>query len=219
MEKITYPIRINKYLAQKGHATRTGADEMIEKGFVTIKKANKKKLRYFAYNKAVGIVSSAPQKGETDILHETRFPTLVFPIGRLDKDSDGLIIMTNDGRITDRLLNPAREHDKEYIVTVEKPITPDFEKKMAKGVKISSAGEKYLTKPAQVKILSTKKFSIILTEGKKRQIRRMCETLKNPVKTLTRIRIMNIEMGKLKQGEFREIAGKELEQFFKLLGL
>ncbi len=233
-----FPIRINKYLAEKGYSTRTGADELISAGKVKIngKKAvlgmkvmekdivivdgtSKKAYVYYAYNKPAGIITNAPQKGEVDIIHYTRFPHKVFPIGRLDKDSDGLIIMTNDGRITDRLLNPEKVHEKEYTVTVDKPITPEFETKMKKGVKIISQGEKYTTKPAKVKILSTKKFSIVLTEGKKRQIRRMCEALGQQVQTLTRVRIMNILLGSLKPGAYLEITDRNLSDFLKLLKL
>lgn len=232
----SYPIRINKYLASHNYATRTGADELIKKGFVTIngrravlgdkvneddkvevsKKAPKDNYVYYAYNKSMGI-STNPDEGSKDILKVTKFPTRVFPVGRLDKDSHGLIIMTNDGRVTDRLLSPKYVHEKEYIVRVQPALSDKFLELMANGVKFDG----FVSKKCKIWRRGTSKdtFHIILTEGKKRQIRRMCEALHHKVIDLRRIRIMNIELGKLPFGGYEEIKGKELDTLLKSLNL
>ena len=231
---LKYPIRINKYLAQKNYATRTGADELIKKGFVFIngKKAilgdkvnendkievkntvPKKEYIYYAYNKPVG-VSTNPEVGVKDILKVTKFPTPVFPLGRLDKDSHGLIIMTDDGRVTDRLLSPKYLHEKEYVVKTERQFTDNFLNNLRNGVRFDGI----VTRKCQAKRINKNTFNIILTEGKKRQIRRMCETLHHKVIDLKRIRIMNIQLGKIPENNFRKIEDKELEEFLKLLKL
>lgn len=227
-----FPMRINKYLAREGFSTRRGADELIEKGFVTINnvkaqlgsKVNEgdevevtqtgrpKKYYYYAYHKPVGVVTHSPQVGEKDVLKASGLKN-VFPIGRLDKDSHGLMILTNDGRITDKLLNPAGAHEKEYIVTTVNPLRPSFKENMEKGVDIGEI----LTKPCKVKVISEKVFSIVLTEGKRHQIRRMCEAMHNDVKHLERIRIMNIRLGNLAPNSFRKIEERELETFLASL--
>lgn len=232
--KINYPIRINKYLALNNYSTRKGADEMIKKGLVFIngKKAllgsiidkediilvkddkNKEKLFYYAYNKKTGI-STNKDVGSKSILDVTKFPAKVFPVGRLDKDSHGLIIMTNDGRITDKLLSPRFSHEKEYVVKVEPNFSDKFIELMSNGVHFDG----YLSKKCKVERKSKNSFYIILTEGKKRQIRRMCEALHHKVLDLKRIRIMNIFLGNIKEGEYRLIDGKELEIFLELLKL
>jgi len=232
-----YPIRINKYLALKNYATRKGADELIKKGYVFINdrkailgdqvyrdedvtvsdKAPKKDYIYYAYNKAVGI-STNPEVKSKDILMVTKFKEKVFPIGRLDKDSRGLIIMTNDGRVTDRLLAPQYVHEKEYVVKVEPNFTDKFLELMASGVHF----DKFISKKCKVWRHTSKSkdtFNIILTEGKKRQIRRMCEALHHKVINLKRIRIMNIELGNLNEGEYRAINGAELDTLLKSLQL
>lgn len=234
MEKPIFPMRINKFLALNGHSTRRGADELIIKKKVFINgrfavlgdKVNEtdevtvqtrgriKKLLYFAYNKPKGIITHSPGRGEKDIKHSISIKG-VFPIGRLDKDSHGLIILSNDGRITDRLLNPDRQHEKEYLVRTVSKLHPSFKENMEKGVNIDS----YLTKPCQVKILNDHFFSIILSEGKNRQIRRMVSTFHNEVVDLQRVKIMNIDLGKLPVGSYRAIEGKELEDFLGDLGL
>jgi 23S rRNA pseudouridine2604 synthase len=141
----------------------------------------------------------------------------VFPVGRLDKDSHGLIIVTNDGRVTDRLLSPKYVHEKEYTVKVEKPFSDTFLTMLGNGVHF----DKFISKKCKTWRMGKSKdtFHIILTEGKKRQIRRMCEALHHNVINLKRIRVMNIELGKLPPGEFREIKGKELETFLTSLNL
>ena len=218
-----FPMRINKYLALKNHATRRGADELIKKNLVLINgrfavlgdkvneednvevRANKKAkvYEYYAYNKPIGM--------QTEAINISG----LFPIGRLDKDSHGLIILTNDGRITDRLLNPKHVHDKEYVVETKEKLRSNFKEKMEAGVQI----ENEQTEPCKVKILGDKKFSVILTEGKKHQIRRMCSALFTEVEDLERIRIINIALGKLAPNQTRKIEGEELKTFLKSLGL
>ncbi|MEK7586067.1 MAG: pseudouridine synthase [Patescibacteria group bacterium] len=239
-KNIAYPIRINRYLALHAFATRTGADLLIKKGFVTIngkkailgdqvkegdavevsKKAPKDNYVYYAYNKAIGI-STNPDKGSKDILQATRFPVRVFPIGRLDKDSHGLIIMTNDGRVTDRLLSPKYIHEKEYVVKVEPAFSDKFVELLGNGVKFDGfISQKCKVWPASAGGRKSKDtFHIILTEGKKRQIRRMCEALHHNVMDLKRIRIMNIELCKIPLGGFEEIKGEELDILLKSLQL
>lgn len=229
--ELAYPMRINKYLAHKNYCTRREADTLITAGKVLINgkpaqlgdKVNEndkvevrfrtKKYRYFAYNKPRGVITHSPEEGETDI--RQNIPLVgVFPVGRLDKDSNGLIILTDDGRITDKLLNPDYEHDKEYIVSTKEQLPPNLAARFEKGVNI----EGYHTKPAVARVLGPKKFSITLTEGKKHQIRRMCSAVGLVVDTLQRTRIMNIRLSGLKEGEFRPMLGQELATFLKSLG-
>lgn len=227
-------MRINKYLAHKGYATRTGADALIsgkkvylngelavlgakveESDTVEVRDNKKpKEYVYYAYHKPVGIITHSPQKGEKDIKDSIPLSS-VFPVGRLDKDSSGLLILTNDGRITDRLLNPEYDHDKEYVVTVRKPLANNWKTRMERGVQI----EDYLTRECSVRIIDARTFSITLTEGKKHQIRRMCAALGNDVETLTRVRIMNIELGNTPVGTYRRLSGDELKTFLSKLGL
>src|SRR3989344_5083378 len=216
-----YPMRINKYLALKKISTRRGADELIkqkkvfingkpavlgskvnEVDKVEVKGAEQKEYKYFAYNKPVSIETTSPKEG-------------LFPLGRLDKASHGLLILTNDGRITDTLLNPKYFHEKEYIVRTSNKLRSSFKKKMEAGVNI----EGYLTKKCKVKILTDFAFRVILTEGKKHQIRRMCSALFQEVADLKRERIMNIKLGILKPSALREIKGEELRLFLTSLGL
>lgn len=232
--KITYPIRINKYLATLSYSTRKGADELIKKGLVFIngKKAilgdqiekdddvlvkkdiNQKELVYYAYNKKIGTSTNKDSKSKS-ILDVTKFPTKVFPIGRLDKDSHGLIIMTNDGRVTDKLLSPRFKHEKEYMVKVEPNFSDKFIELMSNGVHFDG----YISKKCKVIRKNKNTFFITLTEGKKRQIRRMAEALHHKVIDLKRIRVMNINIGNIKEGEYRPILGLELKLFLDLLGI
>lgn len=225
-------MRINKYLAHKNYCTRREADSLVTAGKVLINgkpaklgdkvrendtvevKFRAKKYRYFAYNKPRGVITHSPEEGEIDIRQSVPLVG-VFPVGRLDKDSSGLIILTDDGRITDKLLHPERSHDKEYVVTTKEELPEHFARKMGSGVPI----EGYVTKPAHVKVLSPKKFTVTLTEGKKHQIRRMCAALGLAVNTLERVRIMNIHLAGLRAGEFRPIVGQELAAFLKSLGV
>jgi 23S rRNA pseudouridine2604 synthase len=233
-----FPMRINKYLAHQGIASRREADVLVETGKVLINGVRAKngdqvaesdevKLlgttktkSYLAYYKGRGIITHSPNEKEVDIaqrLAKDYGITHVSPIGRLDKDSEGLMILSNDGRITGPLLDPESDHEKEYEVSVDKAIGGMFIKAMTAGVDI----EGYRTKPAVVKAHKTndKKFTIILTEGKKHQIRRMCAALGYQIQTLKRVRIMNIKLDKLKPNQYRKIAGEELKDFLKELGL
>ncbi len=224
-------MRINKYLAAKKYCTRRGADELIRKGRVLINgkpavlgdkikekdvvevKWRQTKYRYFAYNKPRGVITHSPQ-GEEKEIAEIIPVQGVFPVGRLDKDSYGLIILTDDGRITDPLLNPEYAHEKEYeVVTLDK-LPSNFKRRMEGGVDIGG----YTTKPCVVTVLGSKKFSIVLTEGKKHQIRRMCGALGQSAIMLQRKRILNIKLGGLKPCEYRPIEGAELDAFLKGLG-
>ena len=231
-------MRINKYLAHEGIASRREADVLVEAGRVKIsgKRAKNgdqvnetdkvevsgatKPKSYLAYYKGRGIITHSPSEREVDIatkLAKDYGITHVSPVGRLDKDSEGLMILSNDGRITGPLLDPEADHEKEYEVTVDKPINPMFVRAMAAGVEI----ERYRTKRAKVTAHKTnaKKFTIILTEGKKHQIRRMCAALGYQVQDLKRVRITNIKLDKLKPNQYRKIVGAELEIFLKELGV
>jgi 23S rRNA pseudouridine2604 synthase len=195
-------------------------DKVNEDDEVRVKntKGAKKVRLYFAYNKPRGVITHSPGDDDTDIREEvSKFPELrgTFPVGRLDKDSYGLIILTNDGRITDRLLNPKYVHEKEYIVKTKEHLREGFAKRMEAGVAI----EGYQTKPCIVRIVNENTFSITLTEGKKHQIRRMVVAMRNEVLELKRVRIMNVTLGKMKEGAFRTIEGEELELFVKSLGM
>lgn len=215
-------MRINKYLADQGYTTRRGADELItrrkvlingrvavlgdkvaEGDVVEVKDTGKQKeYKYFAYYKPKGETTHSPLKG-------------TFYVGRLDKDSHGLIILTNDGRVTDRLLNPDKEHSKEYLVTTVQNLRPSFKKNMEQGVDIGD----YVTKKCRVEVIGPRTFKIILTEGKKHQIRRMCATLHLDVADLKRIKVMNISLGNLKPKLSRPLTEQEQELFLKKLGL
>lgn len=227
-------MRINKYLKEKGFSTRRGADELIAKGAVLIngKKARlgddvtakdeitllgdrsgirEEKLYYIAYNKPIGILTNKDEAAGKDILSATTFRNdagkdiRVFPVGRLDKDSYGLILLTNDGRVTDKLLSPRFLHEKEYLVTTDRPFNDFFLAKLAAGIRIDGS----VTRKAKTERVSPNSFKIILTEGKKRQIRRMCEALHLDVVDLCRVRIMNIQLAKLKPGEYRHLSKDE----------
>lgn len=235
VQKEIYPMRINKYLAHKGVATRTGVDDLIkhskvlingkvaklgdkvlEKDLVEVRGVHtKKKFVYYAYNKPKGLVSTNPQNKEKDILDSISLPVKVFPVGRIDKESHGLMILTNDGRVTDRLLNPIYNHEKEYTVEVDRRFTPAFLKHMQDGVDLSDGK----TNKAKVEKKDEKTFKITLTEGRNRQIRRMTEKLGYTVKDLERIRVQNIELRKMALNSHREITGKEKEEFLKSLDL
>ncbi len=234
-EEPVYPMRINKYLALHNYATRRGGDELVEQKKVFINgrlavlgdKVHKddvvevklgrggvKKYEYYLYHKPVGVITHSPQKGEQDVLEASGLKD-VFPVGRLDKDSHGLLILTNDGRVTDRLLNPNHVHEKEYVVKTREKLRPNFKEKMEAGVQI----EDEKTQPCKIQILGEKLFRVTLTEGKKHQIRRMCVALFNDVVELERVRIGTLTKGTLKPGQYRKLEGEELEKFLKSLGL
>ncbi len=236
---LSFPMRINKYLSHTGHATRLGADVLIKEGKVFINgrravlgdkvehddvvevKGGAKRTAayvYVAYHKPRGVITHSPQEDEEDIKEATRtIPELAgtFPIGRLDKDSSGLIILTNDGRVTDRMLNPEYEHEKQYVVRTVRPLRTSFKEHMEVGVVI----EGYHTKPCKVQIMGEKVFRITLTEGKKHQIRRMVVAMHNEVRDLERTSIMNVTLGKLPRSAWRKIEGAELKTFLVSLGL
>lgn len=236
--------RINKYLADKGICSRREADALIKAGLVFIngKRAElgdkvgdsdkvevkstsptgsgkAKNLVYIAYNKPIGIVTHTPRENEEDILNiidiEPEIKRELFPVGRLDKASHGLIILTNDGRVTNPLLNPEAKHEKEYLVKTAEPLKDRHIRKLGSGVNI----EGYMTKPAKIKQMGQSQFSITLSEGKRHQIRRMCAAMGLTVIDLERIRIMNIRLGKLQEGQYRYIEGGELSKFLSSLDL
>ncbi len=229
--------RINKYLSEVGYCSRRRADRLIEEGKVTIngkipkigskvedgdqveiegqiiEKSRKKKFVYLAFNKPVGIVCTTDRGVEPDnIIDFIKYPKRIFPIGRLDKSSEGLIFLTNDGDIVNKILRARNNHEKEYIVSVNRPINKEFIQKMSNGVEILDT----ITKNCFVKQLSEKKFKIILTQGLNRQIRRMCESLGYRVQKLKRVRIMNIKLD-IPSGKYREFTKKELSELNKLL--
>ncbi len=234
---IEYPIRINRYLHLMGICSRRAADRLIEQNEVSINgkiavlgqkisKSDKvslgkeaKKLqgsyKYYIYNKPVGVVSHNPQLGEKSAVNDANLPPDFAPVGRLDKASSGLMLLTNDGRIVDKLLNPKFTHDKEYFVKLDKPIKNFHIKIMQNGVDI----EGYKTLPAEVMRITDKEIAIVLTEGKKHQIRRMCAALGYQVTSLKRVRIMNLELGGLSNSEARELTDTEITTLLKSIGM
>ncbi|HZG11207.1 MAG TPA: 23S rRNA pseudouridine(2604) synthase RluF [Kurthia gibsonii] len=228
-------MRINKYISESGKTSRRGADKLITEGRVKIngKRATigsqvepgdevevdgnivrvARNNVYIALNKPVGITSTTEKGVKGNIVDLVNHPLRIFNIGRLDKDSEGLILMTNDGDIVNEILRSENRHEKEYIVSVDRPITPEFLKKMSEGVKILGT----TTLPCEVVQLSKYDFKIILTQGLNRQIRRMCAELGYEVYRLQRIRIMNIELGKLPPGQWRDLSKKEQTQLFREL--
>lgn len=222
--------RINKFLSEVGYCSRREADKLIEAGRVTINgvvpemgtkiapgdvvhidgeeiKNNKESFVYLAFNKPVGIVCTTDTSVEKDnIIDFLNYPKRVFPIGRLDKPSEGLILLTDDGDIVNKILRASNNHEKEYIVKVDKPISQTFIERMSGGIPLADLNK--VTKKCKVEKLSTYQFKIILTQGLNRQIRRMCEYLTYEVETLKRIRIMNIKMD-MPIGEYRELTKEE----------
>ena len=230
-------VRINKFLSEVGYCSRRAADRLIEEGKVTIngkipemgakieesdqvevegqiiEKSTKQKNKYLAFNKPVGIVCTTDTKVESDnIIDFIDYPTRIFPIGRLDKRSEGLIFLTNDGDIVNKILRARNNHEKEYIVSVNRPINKFFIQSMSNGIEILDT----ITKNCFVEQLGPKKFKIILTQGLNRQIRRMCEALGYKVQSLKRVRIMNIKLD-LPIGKYRELTTKELMELNRLL--
>lgn len=231
-----YLKRINKYLSEVGYCSRREADKLIEAGRVTINgkvpemgtkispddvvhvdgKAvidTKESFVYLAFNKPIGIVCTTDTRVEKDnIIDYINYPKRIFPIGRLDKASEGLILLTDDGDIVNKILRASNNHEKEYIVTVDKPISQTFVERMSNGVPILDR----ITKKCEVKKLSSNEFKIILTQGLNRQIRRMCEYLDYEVQTLKRVRIMNIKLD-VPVGDYRELTQDEFNELNKLL--
>ncbi|WP_342507447.1 pseudouridine synthase [Sporosarcina sp. FSL K6-2383] len=228
-------MRINKYLSEAGIVSRRGADKWIEDGRITINGQlaelgskvqegddvhadgkpvkTEQQLVYIALNKPVGITSTTERHIEGNVVDFINHPLRIFHIGRLDKDSDGLLLMTNDGDIVNEILREEHGHEKEYIVTVDHPITQAFIDKMESGVPILDT----VTKPCKVKQLGPRKFNITLTQGLNRQIRRMCSALGYNVQNLRRTRILNIHLGNLQNGQWRDLTKEELNEMFSMM--
>lgn len=231
-------IRLNKYISSSGFCSRREADNYIENNRVTIngkpcdlgtivkpfdkvmvdskviaKVEQRHKRIYMALNKPRGIISTTEKSVQGNIIDYISYKERIFPIGRLDKDSEGLILLTNDGDIVNKILRAGNNHEKEYEVTVNKPISDDFLNKMSKGVKIfNNVTKKYIkTKPCYTQKIGINSFKVILTEGLNRQIRRMCENLDYDVIKLKRVRIMNITLAGLPYGKWRLLKDEELE--------
>ncbi|MCR4688550.1 MAG: pseudouridine synthase [Saccharofermentans sp.] len=229
--------RINKYIASTGLCSRRQADTLIEQGKVTINdrvaSSGDKVLEgdevkvdgkavipedsriYIALNKPLGITCTTDKRDPSNIIDFLNMDMRIFPIGRLDKNSSGLILLTNDGDIVNKLLRAENNHDKEYKVTLDKPYSADFKSKMEGGIPILGT----VTLPCTVIPESKRSFRIILHQGLNRQIRRMCEYLGYRVVKLKRVRFMNIELGNLNTGEWRYIKGNELKRLLELAGI
>ncbi len=228
-------ISLNKYISDTGICSRREADKMIAQNLVTIngriaKTGNRveagdivcidgKPLKaaeqtlYIAFNKPVGITCTTDLKDKTSIISYINHPKRIFPVGRLDKPSEGLIFLTNDGNIVNKILRAGNNHEKEYVVTVDRPVTPEFIQRMKNGIPILGT----ITKKCEVKQNSKFVFTIILTQGLNRQIRRMCEYLGYHVTRLQRVRIMNISIGNLKTGTWRYLTPTEISIINKMV--
>ena len=229
--------RLNKFISESGYCSRREADKLIEQKRVNINgklpelgtkvldgdivtvngktinacAENKSDRVYIAYNKPIGITCTTERHVRGNIIDAINHPKRIFPIGRLDKPSDGLIFLTSDGDIVNKILRAENAHEKEYVVVVDKPLNERFKSRMEKGIPILGT----VTKPCRVKLLGPKKFSIILTQGLNRQIRRMCEYLGFEVTKLQRTRIMNVDLKGLKPGQWRELTNQEMNQINK----
>lgn len=229
-------IRINKYLSEAGVCSRREADRQIEAGHVLIdgkkaqmgdrvfpgqtvefggKKVSQEEEKILlVFHKPVGIVCTAEKREKNNIIDYINYPKRVYPVGRLDKDSEGLILLTNQGELVNKIMRAGNRHEKEYIVEVDRDITADFIKGMAGGVHLPEL--EVTTRKCQVRQLTKRSFNIILTQGYNRQIRRMCEVFGYKVTRLKRIRIMNIQLGDLKEGTYRKATAKEWERLLEL---
>lgn len=229
------PVRLNKYLSEAGICSRREADRLIAAGKVTVDgrpadvgmkvtedmeilcegvpvgKAEEPVL--LAVNKPVGVVCTTASEEPDNIVDYVGFPVRIYPVGRLDKSSEGLILMTNQGEWMNQILRAANHHEKEYIVMVNRPVTKEFLDQMRSGVRILNT----VTRPCQVEKLAHNRFRIVLTQGLNRQIRRMCEALDYRVESLRRVRIMNIRLGNQPLGTWRRIEGEELEELRRML--
>ena len=226
-------VRLNKYLSEAGVCSRREADALIAAGKVTVdgvvattgmkvgpgqklrvgrkEIGGKKDMVLLAVNKPAGIVCTEEKKEKHNIIKFLQYPERITYIGRLDKDSEGLLLMTNNGDIINKMMRAGNMHEKEYIVTVNKPVTPEFIRKMADGVPILDT----VTRKCRVEAIGKYKFRIILTQGLNRQIRRMCEALGYKVTVLKRIRVMNITLGNLRPGEYREVTEEEIAELYE----
>ncbi|GAA0802833.1 23S rRNA pseudouridine(2604) synthase RluF [Clostridium sp. AF19-22AC] len=227
------PVRLNKYLSEAGVCSRREADRLIESGQVsvdgkradmgmkvspgqTVKVGRKtvsrsEEMVVLAVNKPKGIVCTEERRERSSIIRFLNYPVRITYVGRLDKDSRGLLLMTNNGDIINKMMRAGNRHEKEYKVTVDKELTPAFIEKMSNGVPILDT----VTRPCTVKKIGKYTFTIILTQGLNRQIRRMCEALGYQVKDLVRTRIMNIELGRLREGEYRKLTDRELNELYE----
>ncbi len=232
-------VRLNKYLSDAGVCSRREADRLIEAGRVTVdgKRAvtgmkvepgqevrlgkkvigGRRERIVLAVNKPVGIICTEEQRERKSIIRYLDYPERITYAGRLDKDSEGLLIMTNDGDLINKMMRARYEHEKEYKVTADKPLTEEFLKQMAEGVRIrdTEKGLDVVTRPCRVEKLGKYTFSIVLTQGLNRQIRRMCETLGYGVRRLIRVRIMNVRLGGLKPGAVRKLTEQELTGLYE----
>ena len=232
-------LRLNKYLSEAGVCSRREADRLIEQGRVKVdgtpvtvgmqvdehaqitvdgKAVGEKKQKtiLIAVNKPRGIVCTTSDKDRAEnIVDMLSYPERIYPIGRLDKESEGLILMTNQGDLVNKIMRSTNAHEKEYIVTVDKVLTDEFMKQMSEGVWLEELERKTL--PCKVRKQGERRFSIILTQGLNRQIRRMCQACGYRVHLLRRVRIMNIQLGGLKTGEYRKVTGEEYKRLIKLL--
>lgn len=230
-------VRLNKWIAESGFCSRREADRLIAEGKVTldgrigalgdrvlpgmtvrvagreVRVKTRRQQVYIALNKPVGVVCTADPREPMNVVDYVGHPERIFPIGRLDKDSEGLLLMTSDGEIVNRILRAAGRHEKEYAVTVDKPITPDFLNRMAAGVPILDT----VTLPCRVTKEDKTRFRIVLVQGLNRQIRRMCEALGYRVVSLRRERVMNIRLGRLKSGHWRNLTAAELGELMRQL--
>lgn len=229
------PVRLNKYLSEAGVCSRREADRLIESGKVTVDgrpartgmriisgqvvKVGKRivskqdDMVVLAVNKPKGIVCTEEKREKNSIVRFLNYPVRVTYVGRLDKDSRGLLLMTNNGDIINRMMRAANRHEKEYKVTVDHEITPEFLKRMAEGVPILNT----VTRPCKVKQIGKYTFSVILTQGLNRQIRRMCQALGYEVKDLLRVRVMNICLDGLKEGQYRTLSDRELDELYEMI--
>lgn len=230
-------IRINKYLSEAGVCSRREADRRVEAGDVQIdgkvaKMGDKvfanqivafcgrevkkeQEMILIAFNKPTGIVCTAEKREKNNVIDFIGYPKRIYPIGRLDKDSQGLLLLTNNGDIVNKMMRSGNRHEKEYIVTVNKNISDSFIRGLAGGVPLVELG--VTTRKCHVKKLSQKTFKIILTQGYNRQIRRMCEYFGYRVTKLVRTRVMNIELGDLEEGKYRDVTPEEYKTLKKLI--
>lgn len=226
-------IRLNKFLSDAGYCSRREADRLVEQGVVKVNGktavmgqkvtindsimvkgkniSREEEQILIALNKPVGIECTTDLNNPDNIVDFINFDKRVYPIGRLDKNSQGLILLTNDGSIVNNILKGSNYHEKEYVVTVDKPVTDDFIKKMSTGVRILDQ----VTRPCKVAKVKKHVFNIVLTQGLNRQIRRMCGELGYNVQKLKRIRIMNIELGNLPVGQYRKVTDSELKELMR----
>lgn len=230
-------IRLNKYLAEAGIASRRGSDRLIEEGRVTVNgeeatlgtkvmpgdtvkvdgkavKADTGGTVILAFNKPRGITCTANKDDPDNIIDYIGYPRRIFTVGRLDKDSEGLILLTNDGALADRIMRSRYGHEKEYIVTVDRDVEKDFLDRMESGVEIE---EGVITRRCSTELIDPRRFRIILRQGLNRQIRRMCEVLGYNVVRLQRIRVMNIQLGKLREGSYRDLSKAERQELMELV--